>query len=533
MLRSPVVVPPTQTSSSSMQSPTSASSWIQACSAQLAGHRLENFVIETLQCFDAPFPRSNEPPTVEPEIDDSLQSFSEAHESAFEELARGSWQQEVDPAVAGLFERRLQSVDTLLGALPDALVAKTLRLGLRVRMRQIMQRGIWPAIRLRALADFYYSRSVLLMHNIDSLDTELLKSQAERTTWQPVNQDGTELAGVWESHYDGDGVWGPQQIRALKIDLRTYRLETFDLRSENGSHDALAERLGALGAVAGSSGGFFLYSEPDIESPSAQYDPVGMILDSKNISHPPIESRAALLFADSTVELRRVGLGDVALFWQDTELPLSCAIHRSASNIGPAATCISVIGSLVHEVGENLAVPLNGFLLPWQDTYGPLPSAGTRLRWQGPKMQSGALAQEGLSGGPLLLLDGEPCIDFQAEGFWGSAAPLTFSQDETGDRNLLARLVVGTDLEGFFYMVAIDGRQADRALGLSLEGCAAWMQGLGCDRAANMDGGSSKRLMLLGEVMDAPTTEVAPSASGESRTRPVYSGLAVIPKREA
>ncbi len=504
-------------------------SWIEACSQQLRGHRLTDFIVETLQCFDAPFPRSDTPLSVEPQVGHSLQSFSAQHASAFEELAQGSWQDDVDPAVAGLFERRLRSVDALLADLPEAPVSEALRLGLRVRMRQIMQRGIWPAIRLRALADFYYSRAVLLMHNIEVLDTELLRKQASLSVWHPVSKEGIRQEGLWETHHESSVVWGPQHIRALKIDLRRYRLVTFDLRDESGDHDALAARLERLNAIAGSSGGFFLYSEPDIEAPSAQYDPVGMILDHQNISYPPIEPRAALLFANSRVELRRIGLADVELYWQERKLDLSSAIHRSISSIGPASRCVAIVGATVFAVGHDLTVPLNGFLLPWPEHDGRPPAVGTVLRWKGPRMKNGESAQEGLSGGPLLLEDGEPCIDYRIEGFWGTAAPLTFSQDETGDRNLLARLAVGTDAQGFFYIVAIDGRQAERALGLSLAGSAAWMQGLGCERAANMDGGSSKRLMLLGEVMDAPTTEVAHSSSNETRLRPVYSGLAVIP----
>ncbi len=313
---------------------------------------------------------------------------------------------------------------------------------------------------------------------------------------------------------------------------KVYGRATLDLRNGDNEVPSLTARLDELGAIAGSSGGFFLYSEPDISSPSAQFDPVGMILSESSISHPPIERRAALLFANECVELRRVGLDDVSLHWREVEINTSKAVRRSQSDVGPEDLSISVIGHTVHAVGNTLPVPLNGFVLPWSETYGPLPDVGAELKWTGPTMSDGSRAQEGLSGGPLLLRDGEVCIDYLAEGFWGSAPPLTFSQDETGDRNLLARLVVGTDADGFFYIVAVDGRQAEHALGLSLAGCAAWMQGLGCLWAANMDGGSSKRLMLLGEVMDAPTTEVATGARGthKGKTRPVYSGLAIVPR---
>ncbi len=504
--------------------------WIEEVSEQLLSHPSHDFVVETLQCFNAPFPRSEAGARAEQVVAHSLSRFAQVDDDAFEELASGVWQADVDSSIAGLFERRLRSVDRLLEDLGDSDVSRWLKLGLRVRMREIMRAGTWPAIRLRALADFYYSRSVLLMHGIRTLDPNDVQDAASRVSWVQAAEDDGSNAALWEFHYQSDDTWGPQHIRGLRIDLRRYRLATFDLRGDDGGHDALATRLAQLGAVAGSSGGFFLYSEPDIEAPSAQYDPVGMILSGGSITYPPIESRAALLFGDGEVELRRIGLPHVALTWRKMKLDLSEAVHRSMANTGPARLSISLIGAVVHDVGSSLRVPLSGLVLPWHEHYGEPPQPGDRLSWSPPVMQRGQRAQEGLSGGPLLLSKGRPCIDYKAEGFWGSAAPLTFSQDETGDRNLLARLVVGLDDAGYFYIVAVDGRQANHALGLSLGGCAAWMKGLGCTTAANMDGGSSKRLMLGGRVLDAPTTEVAHAPGSETRTRPVYSGLAVIPR---
>ena len=508
--------------------------WIAVCGQRLDGHPLSNFVMETLHCFNEPFPRSDGPHPPELRCTGDWEPLVLEHASAFDKLAAGAWQSDVDPAQARLFVRRLQSVDALLLRLADhqipAAVIEVLQLGLRVRMTQIMALGIWPAVRLRALADFYYSRGVLLLHGLGQLDPAALHTRAAATTWQPVTRDDRVEPGLWQSKHHGSEVWGPRHITMLKIDLRHHRLKTMDLRDGDGSHDQLSMRLAALGAVAGSSGGFFLYSEPDIAPPSAQYDPVGMILSDKNISYPPMAPRAALLFADASAELRRVGLSDVSLRCNGTPLRLSEATIRAVADVGPDAISISLVGATVHQVGHRLPVPLNGLVLPWSADYGEVPAVGAVLNWSGPSMSDGRPAEEGLSGGPMLVADGEVCIDYRAEGFWGSAPPLTFSQDETGDRNLLARLVIGTDAEGFVYLVAADGRQVDRALGLSLEGCAAWMRGLGCTRAANMDGGSSKRLMLHGQVMDKPTTEVAHATPSTDRLRPVYSGLAVIPR---
>lgn len=508
--------------------------WLSICSERLVGHALYDFVLETLCCFDEPHPRSDEPHPPELTFSGSLEELIATHSDSYEHLLEGDWQQEVDRGQADLLIRRLTSVDELLLKLPESgveeLVIHILRLGLHIRLEQIVQAGVLPAIRLRALADFYYSRAVLLTHGLDHLYLQDLREQAARSEWQPVHTGSGARAGIWQSYYAGDQVWGPQQISALKVDLRQYRLEAIDLRVGEDVYDGLTQRLADLGAVAGSSGGFFLYSEPDIEPPSARHDPVGMILREGRILHPPIANRAALLFADREIALRRVGLADVELRHGELELDLSRAVIRADADWGPDLPSLSVVGNQVCATGRSLPVPLNGLVVPWPTAYGAPPEVGTELQWTGPQLRDGLPAQEGLSGGPLLLSDGKLCIDYRAEGFWGSAPPQTFSQDETGDRNLLARLVLGTDADDYLYLVAVDGRQVQHALGLSLQGSAAWMQGLGCTHAANMDGGSSKRLMLHGEVMDSPTTEVAHGAPCNVRVRPVYSGIAIIPR---
>jgi len=98
----------------------------------------------------------------------------------------------------------------------------------------------------------------------------------------------------------------------------------------------------------------------------------------------------------------------------------------------------------------------------------------------------------------------------RAEDFWRTAPPVTFSQDETGDQNLLPRMGVGVDAEGRLLCAAVDGRN-EAALGMTLAGLGELMALLGCQDALNLDGGSSKRMCVRGEIVDLPTTEVARS----------------------
>jgi len=133
----------------------------------------------------------------------------------------------------------------------------------------------------------------------------------------------------------------------------------------------------------------------------------------------------------------------------------------------------------------------------------------------------------GLSGGPRLL-GGSDILELEAEGFTGSAPPITFSQDETFDQNLLPRLGVGLRPDGSVIVAAIDGRNVDRAVGMTLRQTGALLAALGCTEALNLDGGSSKRMVVDGEVVDLPSTEVVAGATGVARVRPVHTGVLVF-----
>ena len=132
-----------------------------------------------------------------------------------------------------------------------------------------------------------------------------------------------------------------------------------------------------------------------------------------------------------------------------------------------------------------------------------------------------------MAGGPRLLREGRIELDLVRQDFAGSAPPLTFSQDETFDQNRLPRMAAGLDASGVLFLVAIDGRNIERALGSTLRQTAALCRALGCVDAMNLDGGSSKRMIVEGEVVDLSTTEVI--ASGASaRVRPVHSAIVVF-----
>ena len=134
---------------------------------------------------------------------------------------------------------------------------------------------------------------------------------------------------------------------------------------------------------------------------------------------------------------------------------------------------------------------------------------------------------EAIAGGPMLVREGAVCLDLHAEEFRGTAPPVTFSQDETFDQNLLPRMAVGEGEEGLTF-IAVDGRDFERAPGFTLGMTARFLQELGCHTAMNLDGGSSKRMVVSGRVVDLPSTEIRAGQEGPERVRPVHTAIVVL-----
>ena len=159
------------------------------------------------------------------------------------------------------------------------------------------------------------------------------------------------------------------------------------------------------------------------------------------------------------------------------------------------------------------------------------PEPGTPIQWLGHTQHQNDPLKAAMAGGPMLVQHGEICVDRAAEDFSEISATGYFSQDETFDQNLLPRMAAGLDLDGNLYFAAIDGRNFHRAPGMTLQQTAAWMQSLGCVTAMNLDGGSSKRMIIEGQVVDLSSTEVVGAGSGKESIRPVHSAILIYPEQ--
>lgn len=442
---------------------------------------------------------------------------------------------EVDRPQAAMFARRYRAVATLLGTLATSRPAgRLLRVGLEQRLGEILADPRPRALRVRAAVDFYYSQAAIL-HYAGSGGTVAERVAAAR--WRTV-RDGLEHGVV-----EGMTAKGPVHVNVLRIAPGAARLTCVDCREE-GAGVSLPDVARAHRAIAAVSGGFFLYSEPDIAPPFRRHDPVGLLVHTGQVQVPPFFRRAALLVRDGHPSVARVGLLGAQVAWPGGEAWVAAvngaaahgteagagggaqrrgepvvAYTRAHCDVAPASPGDRVAVGPAAALPGAPAVPLAGAVLvfPGATTLRP----GMPLRWE-----LATPADEAMAGGPLLLTGGLPCLDMAAEDFTGGAPPLTFSRDETFDQNQLPRMAAGLTADGTLLLAAIDGRNFDRALGLTLHEAAALMAQLGCTVALNLDGGSSKRMVVEGRVVDIPSTDVV-AGDAETPVRPVHTAVLV------
>jgi len=107
-----------------------------------------------------------------------------------------------------------------------------------------------------------------------------------------------------------------------------------------------------------------------------------------------------------------------------------------------------------------------------------------------------------IGGGPALLRDGKP---MQWTGMFKFRHP---------------RTAVGWNKDHFF-LVEVDGRQANISIGMTFPELAGYMSKLGCEEAMNFDGGGSATLWAFGMVKNSPS---------EGEERPAPNALVLVRK---
>ena len=445
-------------------------------------------------------------------------ALSELHDTLIMRLS-----QEVDADQAAMFGRRFFALETFLKDRSETYIeARAYRIGLAVRATGILMHGERIATRIRALVDYLFSYGALLDYRQSegALSIEALARSA---------QFSDAGAGLQHALVKGMTTHGPAHVNVLIVHKRP--LQCIDARGAADLVDVVRER----GAQAGISGGFFLYSEPDIHAPSRRGDPVGGLVDDGIVVGAPIYSRGAVWQAASGA----YGVGIMGpIGWSVVDSrgttiqitavnpPKLCegALYNRAygSSSPPGYRSIAVVGTdIVGQASTRLPIPLAGaVLLPPANT----PRLSGPLRWICPKHQP---IQAAMMGGPMLRTGGDLECDYISEHFAGTAPPLTFSQDETFDQNLLPRMGVGLREDGALVFAAVDGRNLTHALGFTLQMTGRFLAALGCTHITNLDGGSSKRMVVRGQQVDLSTTELHVRDDARVSLRRMHSAILI------
>jgi len=426
--------------------------------------------------------------------------------------------EEVDGDQAAMFSRRFRSLVDKLGTRSEPL-ARVLRVGLIRRTTEILAGPAPIAMRVRAAVDFYYSHTAVLVHSQEGVVLPTPAHLVAGAKWTRV------AVGLWHARVAGLSLHGPVQINLLR--LTQGQIRTIDAR-QRGS---LAEIVQESGAAAGVSGGFFLYSEPEITPPSQRTDPVGLLVSERVLHNPPVFRRASLLqHGDGTWDVDVVGMQHARIGWVGGQITVEAlndpehsgptvfnrAWGRTAPGWGMALVGCSIVG-----VGENLPIPLAGCVISLPRGCHP-PCGPVDIALPGRALVSA------IAGGPMLVSAKHPVLELEQEDFAAEAPPITFSQDETFDQNLLPRMGAGVTREGALIFAAVDGRDFENAPGLTLRGLAEVLRALGCVEALNLDGGSSKRMVVNGRQVDCSSTEIVASPRA-ARVRPVHTAILLFP----
>ena len=99
-----------------------------------------------------------------------------------------------------------------------------------------------------------------------------------------------------------------------------------------------------------------------------------------------------------------------------------------------------------------------------------------------------------IGGGPRLVRAGRPVV---------SADPRIYGPGFAGTRH--PRTAVGVRADGRVVLVAVDGRQPEKSVGMTIAELTALLRELGAVEALNMDGGGSTTMVVRDRVVNNPS----------------------------
>lgn len=321
-----------------------------------------------------------------------------------------------------------------------------------------------------------------------------------------------QAAGVFETR-NFSTPRGPVRVYVLDIDPRS---QAIDVRPALGAatiHERTTVTRMVLnsGAWGGVNGGFFSNSGP----------PLGALMIDGEWVREPWDGRTALgILEDGTLVMDRLRFSGQVAFSGLGTLSTS-ALNRGhdsdntlmmytrhwgafvAGASGRVRLAVDASGTVIRREFDGVALPIppGGFVLSgiggMAESLRKVPEGcvvsvnlSTEPAW--------AKLRHAIGGGPRIVKDGRPHITARPEGFrpdvYAGAAP---------------RTAVGITAEGRLLLVAVEGVENQRRLGMTLQELASTMIKLGARDAMNLDGGGSTTFVADRRLLNSPADGAA------------------------
>lgn len=361
----------------------------------------------------------------------------------------------------------------------------------------------------------------------------LISRPAAQTNWLGAATSIASGVEFFESHDAAlSNPSGPTAVYLLKLDPAQVSLSSAHARDEVmglETADVIANRHHAIAAV---NAGFFNTTNGD---PASVLKIAGELVSDATVVRGVVAWTAAAragkqLFTFDQLSAKQevhfsVGGSDhvVPIDGVDTtrargKLMLYTPMYHSDTDTAPGGTEIIASGSplVVREIRRDLGhtpIPRNGIVLSYggvdlpEDLAALVP--GTRLslatNWKSSNGLPPSLfdqAHDIVNGAGLLRRGGDALTDWSTEAL--SVVNFTDMRHP--------RTMIGVDARGFVWLVAIDGRRPDYAVGMNFKELQSLSDRLELRDALNLDGGGSVTMVVGGKIVNKPSDAAGPRA---------------------
>lgn len=336
----------------------------------------------------------------------------------------------------------------------------------------------------------------------------------------------------------------PLVVNALKIDLKKPGVKVASALAQDGviesdptkGREIVSRTVARTAALAGVNADFFPYTG----------DPLGMAVHNGELVSEPMDRAAIGITSSGRIIIdklsftgtltassgetfpirglnRQRGKNEIVIYApvfgvctgakDGVEVPLALDAPLRANRD------VSAVVTADPSPAAGMTIPKDGILLSANGAGGDWLAknihSGDKLTLRlNVKADSGRVwdsVMEAVGGGPMLVQNGNVCVDGEEEKF---STSLIFARHP--------RTAAGVTASGELLLVTVDGRQSI-SQGMTLAELACLMKNLGAVEAINLDGGGSSSLSILGTVTNSPS---------EGKERPVANALLVYGNAE-